>query len=343
MTIVKRWLRTPALRPATRCPSRPKSRPSGWAEQPATNSPPGLSTLAAASCLVNTRHYARPVSELSEAAALVALARHGRGSRRLHSAQLHETGRARELLERQHGLLAQRLIEQAAFELEEWRQQGIVARTVWDPGYPENLRRVHDRPPLIFVSGRLEPWNARSVAVIGSRRASPEGLAAASAVAEQLVSHRYTVVSGLAAGIDTAAHTAALAAGGRTIAVIGSGLRHFYPPENRSLQERIAQDGAVVAQFLPDTPARRQNFPLRNALMSGISLANVVVEASPTSGARTQARLALAHGRGVILLDSLLRQGWARELAERPGTHVVRTPAEVPAVVERLAEEALAA
>ena len=292
---------------------------------------------------VITRRYARPVSAISETAALVALVRHGRRSEREYSTRLQETGSAGELLELEHGLFAEDLLQEAAFELEKWSEQGIRVLSPLDPGYPANLRAVPDRPLLIFVAGRLEPRDARSVAVIGSRRASIDGLATASAVADQLVKHGITVVSGLAAGIDTAAHTAALASGGRTLAVIGTGLWHSYPPQNRSLQQRIAHDGAVISRFWPDTPPMRRGFPLRNALMSGISLATVVVEATHTSGARIQARLALAQGRPVILLHSLLEQEWARELERRPGTHVVQAATEVPALLERLTEGALAA
>jgi DNA processing protein len=208
--------------------------------------------------------------------------------------------------------------------------------TVLDPDYPENLRAVHDRPPLIFAAGELQPRDARSIAVIGTRRPSPAGLALARAIAERLVEDGYTIVSGLAAGIDTAAHTAALSRGGRTIAVIGTGLRRFYPYENAPLQRRIAATCAVISQFWPDALPTRGSFPMRNAVMSGLALASVVVEATQMSGARTQARLALAHGRPVLLVDSLLDQPWARELAERPGTHVVHSPAELTEVVERL-------
>jgi DNA processing protein len=208
--------------------------------------------------------------------------------------------------------------------------------TVLDRDYPRNLRAAHDRPPLIFVAGALEPGDARSVAVIGTRKPTPAGAALSRAIAQQLVDSHYAVVSGLAAGIDTAAHTAALDRGGRTIAVIGTGLRRSYPAENAELQRKIADDCAVVSQFWPDAPPSARSFPLRNAVMSGLALATVVVEATRTSGARTQARLALAHGRPVLLVDSLLEQQWASELAARPGTHVVHSPAEVTATVERL-------
>jgi DNA processing protein len=161
-------------------------------------------------------------------------------------------------------------------------------------------------------------------------------LVAAGAIARHLVGAGFTVFSGLAAGIDTAAHRSALEAGGRTVAVIGTGLRRVYPPQNADLQQRIAAECAVVSQFWPDAPPSRISFPMRNAVMSGMTLATVVVEASHTSGARTQARLALEHGRPVLLLESLLAQDWARRFAMRPGTHVVRTPAEISATVERL-------
>jgi DNA processing protein len=144
------------------------------------------------------------------------------------------------------------------------------------------------------------------------------------------------VVSGLAAGIDTAAHRAALEVGARTVAVIGTGLRHAYPPENAALQRRIAAGAAVVSQFWPETPPARASFPMRNAVMSGFALATVVVEASHRSGARLQTRLALAHGRPVFLLAPLLAQTWARELAQRPGVHVVTEAAQITTTIDRL-------
>ncbi len=228
------------------------------------------------------------------------------------------------------------LIEAAAGEIAGWRAQGIRVLTVLDRGYPENLRAVHDRPPLIFVAGRLRAADAQSIAVIGARSASPGAGRTARAIAEHLVDHGYTVVSGLAVGIDTAAHTAALARGGRTVAVIGTGLRHAYPPQNATLQRRLATQCAVISQFWPDSPPSRRSFPMRNAVMSGVSLATVVVEASERSGARTQARLALAHGRPVFLWRSLLAQPWARECAARPGAHVVGSAAEITSLVARL-------
>jgi DNA processing protein len=173
--------------------------------------------------------------------------------------------------------------------------------------------------------------------VVGARKATPQGLASAATIAQHLTDNGYTVVSGLAAGIDTAAHTAALARNGRTVAVIGTGLARCYPAQNAALQRRIAADCAVISQFWPDAPPSRRSFPMRNAVMSGFALATVVVEASDTSGARMQARLACAQGRPVFLLASLVqRQAWAKDYASRPGTHVVRQPEDITTILERL-------
>jgi DNA processing protein len=232
---------------------------------------------------------------------------------------------------------ANELVDQARADLERWDARGMRLVTVLDPDYPPNLRVVHDRPPMVFVAGRLTPADARGVAVVGARKATDAGLQTATDIASHLASNRYTVISGLAAGIDTAAHTSALAREARTVAVIGTGLARAYPPENEILQQRIASECAVISQFWPESPPSRRSFPMRNAVMSGVALATVVVEASETSGARMQARLALAQGRPVFLLASLARsQAWAREYATRPGTHVISEPAEITAALERL-------
>jgi DNA processing protein len=208
--------------------------------------------------------------------------------------------------------------------------------TVLDDGYPDNLRAVHDRPPLLFFSGSLEPADDRAVAVVGARRASPGGIAAARSLAEQLTKSGFTVVSGLAAGIDAAAHAGALTADGRTLAVLGTGLRRNYPPENAALQRRIAAECAVVSQFWPDSPPTRRSFPMRNAVISGLSLATVVVESSQTGGSRLQARLALEQGRPVFLWHRLLEQPWGREFARRPGVKVVHSAEEITSALARL-------
>jgi DNA processing protein len=281
-----------------------------------------------------------------ESAALVALLRLGRRPWRAYAALVEDAGSARAVLEReldgqddQASLLPEDpepIVAQAASDIAAWDAAGMHLVTVLDPGYPDNLRAVHDRPPLIFVAGALQATDARAIAVIGSRQASPLGLNAAGAVSEHLVQSGFTVVSGLAAGVDTAAHTAALQAGGRTLAVLGTGLARCYPPQNAALQRQLADRCAVISQFWPDTPPSRHSFPQRNAVMSGLSLATVIVEAARTSGARIQARRALAHGRPVFLMRPVLSEPWARALSQRPGTYVVELPEEITATVDGL-------
>ena len=207
------------------------------------------------------------------------------------------------------------------------RAEDVQARlvTVLDDEYPPNLRAVYNLPPFLFVQGRLEEDDLRSVAVVGTREPSSDGLTRARQMAGGLAEQRVTVASGLAAGIDAAAHEACLEAGGRTIAVTGTGIRRTYPASNEALRERIlAEGGAILSQFWPDQPPGRHTFPLRNVVMSGISQGTVVIEASDTSGARMQARLATEHGKQVFLLHSLVTDfDWARTyVSERRAVEV---------------------
>ena len=203
-------------------------------------------------------------------------------------------------------------------QLERAEQVGANLITVLDEDYPANLELVFNLPPFLFVRGSLATADTRSVAVVGTRRASQDGLARARTMATRLTREGVTVVSGLARGIDTAAHKATLAEGGRTIAVLGTGITRTYPDENTNLAEQIADSGAVVSQFWPDAPPTRYSFPMRNVTMSGISQGTVVIEASSTSGAKMQARLALEHGKYAFLIRSLVtRQPWARNYLQR--------------------------
>jgi len=207
--------------------------------------------------------------------------------------------------------------------------------TVLDDEYPANLRRIYNRPPFLFVRGTLRDEDARSVAVVGTRKASPEGRAQARHLATELARRGVTVVSGLAAGIDSEAHTAALNAGGRTLAVMGTGIDRVYPAENRELAARVPKQGALVSQFWPGAPPRAENFPLRNVVSSGIAMGTVVVEASGKSGARMQARLALEHGKRLFLVEPLvLQEQWAQDYAERPGATVVKGVEDVLTVLD---------
>ncbi|MEX0674171.1 MAG: DNA-processing protein DprA [Gaiellaceae bacterium] len=227
-------------------------------------------------------------------------------------------------------------LDEIEAEIDEWHREGMSLVTVLDAGYPRNLRSTHDRPPFLFFRGDLAETNSRSIAIVGTRKPSPDGLEAAARFARGLADAGYVIVSGLADGVDAAVHWAALDAAGRTVAVIGNGLRRVYPAANRELQEQIALTGAVVSQFWPDAPPTKRTFPLRNRVMSGFALATVVIEASNTSGARMQARFALQHGRPVFLLESLLEYEWAQRYSSRGGAHLVSEPAEVARHVERL-------
>ncbi|MFE9918630.1 DNA-processing protein DprA [Micromonospora sp. NPDC005553] len=234
------------------------------------------------------------------------------------------------------------LIEAAAGDLAGWWAEGITVRAFFDDDYPSQLRDIREMPPVLFARGESRP-DARAIAVVGSREASDRGVEIASSVSESLARRGVTVVSGLAKGIDTAAHQAALAAGGRTVAVIGTGIRHHYPTVNRALQEHIAEVGLVLSQFWPDAAPTKQSFPMRNAVMSGYAAATVVIEAGERSGARIQARLALQHGRPVVLTSQVMRHDWARAFAARPGVHVAHGTMELVEAVDAIIDRSPAA
>ncbi|MFY1635198.1 DNA-processing protein DprA [Solwaraspora sp. WMMB335] len=227
------------------------------------------------------------------------------------------------------------LVAASADEIAGWRADGIGVHAFSDDSYPAQLRSIKEAPPLLFTRGELRA-NDPAVAVIGSRKASARGLGITRSVAETLANRGVTVASGLAHGIDTAAHTAALDAGGRTVAVIGTGIRNYYPPANQWLQDHIADVGLVISQFWPDAAPTRQSFPRRNAVMSGYAAATLVVEAGETSGARIQARLALGHGRPVILTSHAMENQWAQAFATKPGVYVVLGTAELIEAVDGL-------
>lgn len=208
----------------------------------------------------------------------------------------------------------------AAAEVEQLTYDDVRLVTVIDDDYPPNLRLIYNLPPFLFIRGQITPADLRSVAIVGTRNASPEGVQRAERMAKLLVAEGVTVVSGLARGIDSAAHSAALDAGGRTLAVVGTGVNRCYPAENRELAERIITRGALVSQFWPDAAPTTYTFPRRNVTMSGIAQGTVVIEAASTSGAKMQARLALEHGKKVFLIKSLTEhQEWARSYVENRG------------------------
>lgn len=211
-------------------------------------------------------------------------------------------------------------LEGAARLIQDLQAQSVRLYTVLDEDYPVNLRRIYNRPPFLFVRGLLKLEDERAIAVVGTRKASPEGLNQARMLARGLAKAGITVISGLALGIDAAAHESTLDRGGRTVAVLGTGiLSKIYPPGNISLAQRILDnDGALVSQFWPTAPPTQYSFPMRNVVMSGISQGTVIIEASSHSGAKNQATHAIDHGKRLFLMRPLIaEQEWAAKLAAK--------------------------
>lgn len=186
-------------------------------------------------------------------------------------------------------------------EILEAAQRGISIITQDDDGYPAPLRNAYDPPLLLYVWGKLEPKDRHAIGVVGSRRTTTYGTQSAKKLSYQLAQSGFTIISGLARGIDTAAHEAAIAANGRTIAVIGSGLGKLYPPENLGLAEKIASGfGAVVSEFPLNTPPDKQTFPMRNRIVAAWCRALLVVECPAWSGALITANLASEYGKPIF-------------------------------------------
>jgi DNA processing protein len=201
--------------------------------------------------------------------------------------------------------LAQEIIsfgweEQVAKEFKQIEERGIKILTLKDDNYPEFLKTIPDPPIILYILGEIKARDEVALAVIGSRSPTPYGRMTAESLSKALAEIGFTIVSGMARGIDSIAHRAALAAGSRTIAVLGSGLGVVYPPENRSLMEKIACSGAVISEFPLFTKPEKANFPSRNRLISGLSLGVIVIEAAATSGSLITANHALEQNREVF-------------------------------------------
>lgn len=188
---------------------------------------------------------------------------------------------------------------------------GINIVTCQDELYPAKLLEVYDRPPFLFVKGSLRNDDI-NISIVGSRLASTYGKYTTEKISRELALRGVTIVSGLARGIDSAAHRGTLTAQGRTIAVLGSGLDIIYPPENKNLFAAICETGAVVSEFPPGTPPRACNFPARNRIISGMSYGVVVIEAGEKSGSLITARLALEQGREVFAVPGSIDSAGSR-------------------------------
>lgn len=223
--------------------------------------------------------------------------------------------------------------EYAEFVQQRFRQAEVTRFGVRVHGageYPQKLRDAAHPIELLYFQGWWDLVDSRSVAVVGTRKPSPEGVARTERLVKSLVKDDFTIVSGLAAGIDTVAHETAIAEGGRTIAVIGTPLSHAYPRENTELQRRIASEYLLISQVpvrryeKQDYRKNRLFFPERNITMSALTEATIIVEAGETSGTLIQARAALLQGRKVFILDSCFRKGlsWPEKYAEKGAIRV---------------------
>lgn len=210
------------------------------------------------------------------------------------------------------------IYDRAVSDVDKWITSGERPLSWLDSDYPQQLREVHDFPPVIFVRGKLaQPDNG--ICIVGSRKAGQAALEAAAQIAQLVVHQNWTVVSGLAEGIDTAAHIETLNRGGRTVAVIGNGIDYYYPPKNRGLQHAIEDRGLVISQFWPGTSPKKYSFPMRNAVMSAYARATIIVSAKENSGTRHQAKQAAAHGRPLVVSRAVYENTtWARKLVDDP-------------------------
>jgi DNA processing protein len=219
-------------------------------------------------------------------------------------------------------------------ELEVIARLGLKIITLADGGYPQPLRSLPNPPPVLYLLGDYQERDELAIALVGTRRSTPYGRMVAEQLARGLSELGLTVVSGLALGIDTAAHRGALAAGGRTIAVLGSGFARPYPPQNLRLMREIAASGAVLSEFPLQTEPDRWNFPRRNRIISGLARGVVVVEAPERSGALITARLALDQGREVFAVP-----GRITDEASRGVHQLIKAGAKLVEDVEDIIEE----
>jgi DNA processing protein len=191
-------------------------------------------------------------------------------------------------------------------ELAVIEEVGARLVTIKDDNYPANLKKIEDPPPFLYVKGELRRNDDLAVAIVGSRNASAYGLSACQNLSSDLSRRGLVIISGLARGIDSAAHWGALESGGRTIAALGCGIDVIYPRENKDLLKRIEAKGAVITELPPGVPPEPINFPKRNRIISGMSLGVIVVEASARSGSLITARLALEQNREVFAVPGMV-------------------------------------
>ncbi|HTN77832.1 MAG TPA: DNA-processing protein DprA [Pirellulaceae bacterium] len=224
-------------------------------------------------------------------------------------------------------ILAARNSDAAERQLAFCRQFGVEILTQTHPLFPQELREIPDPPGVLFMRGQLARHDNLAIAIVGTRHATPYGKDQAEHLAAGLSRAGFTIVSGLARGIDAVAHDAALRAGGRTIGVLGSGVLNIYPPEHDALAERVIASGAILSEYPPQSPPATHSFPQRNRIVTGMSVGVIVVEASDRSGALISARHAMEQGRDVFAVpgrvDSRMSKGCHRLI--RDGAKLVES------------------
>jgi len=231
-------------------------------------------------------------------------------------------------------ILSQRDGLDADKEIKKASENGARIITPVDDEYPEALKTIHDPPLALYVRGRLLPADAKALAIVGSRSTSHYGLSAADRLAFQLGQVGFTVVSGLARGTDTAAHSGALKSGGRTIAVLGGAIDCLYPPENEALADRIAKHGAVISEYPMGRQADRMTFPYRNRIISGLSMGVLLIESDVKGGSMHTTDAAMEQGRTVFALPGRIDTPGAR------GPHrLIKNGAKLVASLDDILEE----
>jgi DNA processing protein len=216
--------------------------------------------------------------------------------------------------------------DDAASQQEKMIEAGATIITIGDPRYPQILREIFDPPVLLFARGRVELMHSLTLGVVGTRRPTPYGLAVAERLSGDLSHAGLAIASGMARGIDTAAHRGALAAGGNTIAVLGCGVDVVYPSENKKLAGEISAKGLIVSEFPMGSVAFPQNFPIRNRIISGMSVGVLVVEGAQYSGSAITAKLAMDQGREVFAVPGNItsKLSWAPNLLIKQGARLVQ-------------------
>ena len=216
--------------------------------------------------------------------------------------------------------------EDAAAQQEKMVEAGAELIAIGDPRYPQPLREIFDPPIVLFARGRIELLQSIMLGVVGTRRATPYGLAVAERLSADLAHAGLTIVSGMARGIDTASHRGALGAGGDTVAVLGCGVDIVYPSENRKLAAELAGKGLIVSEFPMGATAFPQNFPIRNRIISGMSVGVLVVEGAQYSGSAITAKLAMDQGREVFAVPGNItsKLSWGPNLLIKQGARLVQ-------------------